>query len=218
MRGLFITLEGLDGCGKSTQVQMLAEALRRRGFDVVVTREPGGTPLGERMREVLLSDSSHRLTAEAELLLMAADRSQDVAQVIRPALEAGRIVVADRYTDSTVAFQGYGRGLDLAMVAEINRFATGGLTPDLTLLFDIDPLEAQRRLEGRRTGELGMSRFDNEELEFHHRVREGYLELATAEPTRVRVIDATQNLEATFRQGMLAVMELAAQRGFSGRG
>jgi dTMP kinase len=127
-------------------------------------------------------------------------------------------VVADRYTDSTVAFQGYGRGLDLAMVAEINRFATGGLTPDLTLLFDIDPLEAQRRLEGRRTGELGMSRFDNEELEFHHRVREGYLELATAEPTRVRVIDATQNLEATFRQGMLAVMELAAQRGFSGRG
>lgn len=214
MRGVFITLEGIDGCGKSTQFKMLAEALSNRGLEVVVTREPGGTVLGERMRAVLLSNESRNLAPAAELFLMAADRSQDVAEVIRPALESGVVVISDRYADSTVAFQGYGRGLDLDIIDDVNRLATGGLTPDITILFDLDPRQAQARLDARITGqtrfgfEPGMTRFDEEKLDFHLRVRDGYLKLASTEPERFRVLDAAQPIDRTHRQVLALVLDL----------
>ena len=214
MRGVFITLEGIDGCGKSTQFKMLAEALSNRGLEVVVTREPGGTVLGERMRAVLLSNESRNLAPAAELFLMAADRAQDVAEVIRPALEAGVVVISDRYADSTVAFQGYGRGLDLDIIDDVNRLATGGLTPDITILFDLDPRHAQARLDARITGETGfgfepgMTRFDEEKLDFHLRVRDGYLKLASTEPERFRVLDAAQPIDRTHRQVLALVLDL----------
>jgi len=214
MRGVFITLEGIDGCGKSTQFKMLAEALSNRGIEVVVTREPGGTVLGERMRAVLLSNESRNLAPAAELFLMAADRAQDVSEVIRPALEAGVVVISDRYADSTVAFQGYGRGLDLDIIDDVNRLATGGLTPDITILFDLDPRQAQARLDARITGETrfgfepGMTRFDEEKLDFHLRVRDGYLKLASTEPERFRVLDAAQPIDRTHRQVLELVLDL----------
>src|SRR5262245_177679 len=135
MRGFFITLEGIDGCGKSTQLDMLAAALEARGIPTITTRQPGGTPTGQAIRSLMI-DEHRRRTPMAELLLMIADRSQHVAEIIRPNLEAGRVVISDRYGDSSVAFQGYGRGLAIATVDELNQLATGGLTPDLTLLFD----------------------------------------------------------------------------------
>jgi len=214
MRGVFITLEGIDGCGKSTQFKMLAEALSNRGIEVVVTREPGGTVLGERMRAVLLSNESRNLAPAAELFLMAADRAQDVSEVIRPALEAGVVVISDRYADSTVAFQGYGRGLDLDIIDDVNRLATGGLAPDITILFDLDPRQAQARLDARITGETrfgfepGMTRFDEEKLDFHLRVRDGYLKLASTEPERFRVLDAAQPIDRTHRQVLELVLDL----------
>ena len=136
-RGFFITLEGIDGCGKSTQQEVLAEALRARGFAVVTTHQPGGTAIGQNIRNLMIQEHN-RLAPLAELLLLMADRAQHVAEFIRPNLEAGRIVISDRYTDSSAAFQGYGRGVNLDLVDELNRLATGGLTPDLTLLFDLD--------------------------------------------------------------------------------
>jgi dTMP kinase len=214
MRGSLITLEGIDGSGKSTQFQMLLRSLRQHGIDPLATREPGGTQVGLGMRAVLLANESRNLAPLAELLLMAADRAQHVAEVIRPALNAGRIVISDRYADSTVAFQGYGRGLDLASTTLANRLATGGLVPDLTILFDLDPEKAQARLDARATAEApggfepGMTRFDEETLEFHVRVREGYLSLAAAEPDRFRVLDATESVEVTHRQVLALVLAL----------
>jgi dTMP kinase len=200
MRGFFITLEGIDGCGKSTQISLLVEALKERGIDALATREPGGTRIGESIRS-LLSAYSTALTPETELLLIVAARAQHVKEVIRPALASGRMVVSDRYTDSSVAFQGYGRGLDLATIDEMNRFATGGLTPDLTILFDLDTSVARRRLDSRgrrdRPGpaDTELSYFDREEADFHDRVREGYLKLAAKDPARFRIVDASESIE-----------------------
>jgi dTMP kinase len=217
MPGLLLTLEGIDGSGKSTQFQMLLHALRQRGFDPLATREPGGTSLGLGMRAVLLANESKNLAPEAELLLMAADRAQHVAEVIRPAINSGRIVISDRYIDSTVAFQGYGRGLDLETTRLANRVATGGLVPDLTILFDLDPKKAQARLDARATAdspggfEPGMTRFDEENLDFHARVREGYLSIAAGEPDRFRLLDATQSVDDTHRQVLSLVLTLIEQ-------
>src|SRR6185369_10504653 len=149
MRGLFITLEGMDGCGKSTQLEMLARALSKRGLDLIITREPGGTAVGEGVRSLLVSDASVGISAATELFLIVGARAEHVREVIKPGVEAGKIVLSDRYTDSTVAFQGYGRGLDLAMIDKMNRFATGGFAPDLTILFDLDPEVARSRLDAR---------------------------------------------------------------------
>lgn len=190
MRGLFITFEGIDGCGKSTQRGMLAEQLEERGFEVVVTREPGGTAIGEDIRRILVSDVSVHIAPSTELLLYVAARAQHVAELIKPSLQAGRIVISDRYTDSTVAFQGYGRGLPLEMIDEMNRFATGGLTPDLTIVFDLDPAMARSRLGSRPVGGL-LGAFDEQHAEFHERMREGYLSIARREPHRIRVVDAS---------------------------
>ena len=190
MRGLFITFEGIDGCGKSTQIDLLAEELRRRALDVVVTREPGGTVIGEAVRDVLVSDASVNIAPKAELLFIVGARAQHVAELIKPALEAGQVVLSDRYTDSTVAFQGHGRGLDLEMIDRLNSFATGGLQPDVTIVFDIDPSVARARLRARPVGGL-LGAFDDEQADFHVRVRQAYLTLAEREPSRVRVIDAS---------------------------
>jgi dTMP kinase len=186
MSGLFVTFEGGEGSGKSTQLARLAARLAAQGFDPLVTREPGGTPVAEGIRALLL-DPALGPGAVAEALLMEAARAELVATVIRPALAAGRIVLCDRYADSTLAYQGAGRGLDLAMLAEWNRIATGGLTPDLTLLFDLDPTVGL----SRRVIAAGVpNRLDRESPAFHACVHAQYLALARAEPGRFVVLDA----------------------------
>ncbi len=216
MAGLFITLEGIDGCGKSTQIEMLADALSRRGVEPVVTREPGGTLMGERIRK-LLSEAGNSMSAETELLLIVAARAQHVRELIGPALEAGRVVISDRYTDSSVAFQGYGRGLDLATVHEMNRFATGGLTPDLTILFDLDPALARARLD-RRTRSAAPDEVDSdldylnrEEKAFHERVRNGYLRLRESDPSRIRLVDSSGPVEQMRESVLSLVLPLIEQ-------
>jgi len=187
MSGWFVTFEGGDGSGKSTQLARVATRLTALGVDPLVTREPGGTPLAERIRAVLL-DPANRPGPLAEAHLMVAARADLVAQVIAPAVAAGRMVLCDRHADSTIAYQGFGRGLDVEMLRSWNRGATSGLTPDLTLLYDLDPASA---LERRATAAEGSNRIDREPLEFHQRVRRGFLELARAEPERIVVIDAS---------------------------
>ena len=204
MPGFFITLEGMDGCGKSTQLEMLARALEGRGLDVLVTREPGGTALGEGVRELLVSDASVGISPATELLLIVGARAEHVARLIRPAIAAGRIIICDRYTDSTVAFQGYGRGIDLSLIDRMNRFATEGVTPDLTIIFDLEPELARTRLSARPVGGL-LGALDEEALEFHARVREGYEKLAAAEPSRIRVVDASGTPEQTHAKVMSIV-------------
>lgn len=205
MRGFFITLEGMDGCGKSTQMGMLAQALESEGFDIIVTREPGGTPVGEVVRGLLISDASVGIAATTELFLIVGSRAQHVVEVIKPGVAAGKIVISDRYTDSTVAFQGYGRGLDLSMIDEINELATGGFQPDLTILFDLDPEIARSRLNARPMGGW-MGAVDEEKLEFHARVREGYLNLAAIQSNRIRVIEASGSPEETHAKVMSLVL------------
>ena len=192
MPGLFVTFEGGEGTGKSTQIARLAERLRRRGIEPVITREPGGTPLAEGIRALLL-DPGRAPGPIAEAFLMEAARADLVAHVIRPALAAGRVVLCDRYDDSTLAYQGAGRGLDVGMLRDWNRAATGGLKPDLTLLFDLDPATGLERRAGA-TGEP--NRLDREPRDFHARVRAGYLELARAEPGRFVTLDASLAPEA----------------------
>jgi dTMP kinase len=190
--GAFISFEGVDGCGKTTQLRRLASRLAAR-CEVLTTREPGGTAAGARLRALLVEEGAPALAPDTELLLYAADRAQHVCEVLRPALAAGRVVLCDRYADATVAYQGHGRGLSLDLIAQLNRVATGGLAPDLTLLFDVDVGEAMRRLRLRSAAPAAEdpSRFDREARDFHQRVRDGYLEIAAAEPGRVRVVDAS---------------------------
>lgn len=211
MRGLFITFEGIDGCGKSTQMNLLADELRRRAHDVVVTREPGGTLIGEAVRDLLVSDASVNIAPEAELLLIVGARAQHTAGLIKPSLAAGRVVLSDRYTDSTVAFQGHGRGLDLAVVDRLNNFATGGLRPDLTIVFDLDPLVARARLRARPVGGL-LGAFDDEQGDFHARVRQAYVTLAEREPSRVRIVDASGAADDTHAAVMALVLPLLENR------
>ena len=185
-RGKFITLEGIDGAGKSTHLAGIAEFLRSRGKDVVVTREPGGTPLGEKLRQLLLSQPMH---IETEALLMFAARREHIAQVIGPALAAGRWVVSDRFTDATYAYQGGGRGMAKDKLACLEHWVQTGLTPDLTLVFDV-PVEIAARRLGLGQGD----RFESEGRGFFERVREEYLNRSVAEPTRVRIVDGSQPL------------------------
>lgn len=184
-KGLFVTLEGPDGSGKSTQRGLLAAKLRARGLEVVETREPGGSPLAEKIRDLLLDSKNHGLTGTAELLLFEAARAQHVHDTIAPALERGAVVLCDRYTDSTLAYQGAGRSISQGSVRELNDFATGGFEPDLTLLYD---LEVETGLARARAHKAGSDRMEEADLDFHRRVRDAYLAVAFAEPARVRVV------------------------------
>ena len=197
---MFITFEGPEGSGKTTQLRLLAEYLRARGYDVVTAREPGGTPIGDQIRACLHDTANTAMSPTAEMLLYSASRAQLVAEVIRPALGAGSVVLCDRYADSTMAYQGYGRGLDRNMLAVLTTIATGGLTPDLTLLLDLD---VDRGLARRRDEGEEMNRLDLEAVEFHSRVRTGYLALAAAEPERWVRVDAdapAAGVQAAIRQ------------------
>lgn len=206
MAAAFITFEGIDGSGKSTQLRLLASELRLRQREVVVTREPGGTPLGNRLRAALL-DVETDVDPLAELLLYAADRAQHVRTLIRPALASGHIVLSDRYADATIAYQGGGRGFPDALIAQVVEIATGGLRPDLTLVFDVRPEEGlARRARRSTTGGMVTDRLDAENLDFHARVREAYLQIAAREPGRVKVIDASGSIQAVQAR----VMELVA--------
>lgn len=193
-KGLFISFEGSEGCGKSTQIALLATRLRRSGREVVMLREPGGCPLGERIRELLKFDPAGAgMTAEAELLLFAASRAQLVREVIRPSLGRGAVVLCDRFHDSTTVYQGVARSIAPAEVAAVNAFAAGGTVPEVTILLDLDAAEGRRRAAARKGP---ADRMEQERDEFYAAVRRGYLDLAAAEPSRIAVIDASGDVEA----------------------
>ena len=187
---MFITFEGPDGSGKSTQLRMLASALREEGRDIVTTREPGGTEIGDQIRAVIMNMKNKAMDPRTELLLFNASRAQLVEELIRPSLAAGKIILCDRYADSTMAYQGYGHGLDKDELRRLLNFATGGLKPDLTLLFDIS---AEAGLKRRLSNHDEWNRMDDYALQFHERVRGGFLELAAADPERWVVIDADRD-------------------------
>ena len=195
----FITFEGIEGCGKSTQLQLLAELLKAQGQGVTTTREPGGCPIADQVRAILLDAAHQALVPTAELLLYAAARAQHVAEVIRPALREGRIVLCDRFTDATIAYQGYGRGLSQSLITELNRLATGGLRPDLTVLLDCPVEVGLSRALARINATEGAreERFEQESGLFHQRVREAYLVLAAQETDRFVIVDGSGSVEAT---------------------
>ncbi|MCG3163327.1 MAG: Thymidylate kinase [Acidobacteria bacterium] len=201
-RGKLITFEGIDGCGKSTQMRLLERYLAERGFTVVPTREPGGTVLGKKIRSALLDGGEGSVEPLAELLLYAADRAHHVRRVIMPALNEGKVVLSDRFYDATTVYQGYARGFDLTLVNQLNELATGGLKPDLTLLFDLDVETGLKRTlkRGAGTGAEAAQpdRLDQEPMTFHEQVRAAYLEIAAREPQRFRVIPAAGSVEETF--------------------
>lgn len=196
----FITFEGGDGTGKSTQIDLLQSHLRGRGQRCISTREPGGTSLGQLLRRVLLEVGPQAISSPTELFLYLADRAQHVHEVIAPAIANGQIVLCDRHTDSTLAYQGFGRGMDRGLLIKLNEVANGGLKPDLTLLFDCPVELALSRIAGRKSGGHGgdRDRFEAERLEFHERVRQGFLELARAEPERFHVVDASRPQSEVF--------------------
>jgi dTMP kinase len=210
--GKLITFEGIDGCGKSTQMRLLEQYLTERGVAVVSTREPGGTELGGKVRSALLDGAKGSVEPLAELLLYAADRAQHVRRVIMPALAEGKVVLCDRFYDATTVYQGYARGFDMKLVNQLNELATGGLKPDLTLLFDLDVETGLKRTRrrGDRTGEAasGPDRLDQEPVEFHERVRRAYLEIAALEPQRFRVIPSAGPVEETFNMVIKEVLGL----------
>ena len=201
--GSFITLEGADGCGKSTQAALIADALAAAGHEVVRLREPGGTAISEKIRALLLDPSNAEMTAECELLLYEASRAQLTREVIEPALARGAVVLCDRYYDSTYAYQAGGRGLDEALVRAANELGSCGRTPDLTLVFDLDPATAYARATAG-----GADRMEAEGLAFQERVREAYLRLAQEEPARVRVVDATGSKDAVLARAISALADV----------
>lgn len=204
---MFITLEGPEGSGKSSQIPALAEWLRDQGYDVYTTREPGGTLIGDQIRQVLHDLENTAMHPRTEILLFLAARAQHVEEVMRPKLEKNTIVVCDRYADSTLAYQGYGHGVDLGMLKKLLDFSTGGLYPDLTILLDLD---VEKGLDRRKHSGGEWNRLDAYTLAFHKRVREGYLTLAANEPQRWRIVDAAQskkNVQESLRQTILAELE-----------
>ncbi len=204
---MFITLEGPEGSGKSMQIRDLADFIRAQGHEVLTTREPGGTFIGDQIRQVIMSMENTMMHPNTEILLFCAARAQIVTEVIRPNLEKGVVVISDRYGDSTLAYQGYGHGLHLPTLLEILRFATGGLMPDLTLLLDVD---VEKGLKRRQTGGGEWNRLDAQLVEFHKRVRAGYLKMAAEDPARWQVIDAgndPQQVQKDLREKVRAKLE-----------
>jgi dTMP kinase len=210
--GTFITFEGIDGSGKSTHLRLLASFLKTKGCEALLTREPGGTPVGNRLRAALL-DIQEEVDPLTELLVFAADRAQHVRRVLLPAIAAGRVVISDRYADATAAYQGAGRGFSPELIAEIIGLATEGLKPDLTLLFDLSVAESGTRTRRRTNGKHAGDRLDGETAEFHTRVRDAYLRLAETEPDRVKVIETNRPLEETQEQLREIVVPFLISRG-----
>lgn len=192
-KGLFITFEGCDGCGKTTQLELLAKYLQGKGYDVIVTREPGAKGLGEKLREILLNYDGE-VSSNCESFLFLADRAQHIDTIVKPAIDAGKIVLCDRHIDSTAAYQGYGRGLDLEQINYLNNIATSGLKPDLTLLFDVDIETSMARIGKNK------DRMESAGIEFQEKVRRGYLELAKAEPERIRIFDSRKTIEQLHQE------------------
>ena len=197
-KGLFITFEGADGCGKTTQLNLLADFLKK-SRDVIITREPGAKGLGEKLREILLNYDGE-IAPKCESFLFLADRAQHIEQIVKPAINSGTIVLCDRHTDSTAAYQGYGRGLDLKEIHYLNNLATGGLKPDLTIVFDIDIDTSMTRVGVQK------DRMESAGIEFLNRVRNGYLEIAKLEPDRVKVIDASKSIDEVFNKLLKIVL------------
>jgi len=207
---MFISLEGIEGCGKTTQIRLLSDYLANRGLPYVVTREPGGTAIGEKIRSILLDPASKGMFPIAELLLYMADRAQHIHQLIKPSLAAGKILLCDRYFDATVVYQGFARGLDIRFILDLYRMLFQDLKPDLTLLLDLPAriglARAWQQLDsGSRCGTE--SRFEEEAISFHEKVRDGYLELARLEPERFRIIDASRAVDAVQSE-ILKVVDL----------
>lgn len=192
-KGLFITFEGADGCGKTTQRGLLADYLTQKGFDVLITREPGAKGLGEKLREILLNYDGE-VSSNCEAFLFLADRAQHIDTIVKPALESGKIVLCDRHTDSTLAYQGYGRGVNLEQIKMLNNLATSGLKPDLTFVFDVDVETSMARVGKNK------DRMESAGREFHEKVRMGYLEIAKQEPERIKVISSKDTIENIFEQ------------------
>ncbi len=213
MPGTFITFEGIDGSGKLTQLRLLGNFLRAHGCDALLTREPGGTTLGLRLRAALL-DAMEEVDPLTELLVFAADRAQHVRRMLRPALEAGRVVISDRYANATVAYQGAGRGFSPELISQIVQLATEGLKPDLTLLFDVSIEESTNRTTRRSTSKtLTRDRLDIEHADFHTRVRDAYLQIALAEPERVKLIDTSGPVERTQERVKAIIVPYLQSRG-----
>jgi dTMP kinase len=209
---MFITFEGPEGSGKSTQIQRLGAWFREAGRECVVTKEPGGTPISDRIRAILLDSAAAGMDPMTELLLYAASRRQHVVEVIRPALQRGIAVLCDRYTDATLAYQGYGRLLDLDRLQTLNQWATDGVKPDLTLLFDLDEATGLARAHARNADmDVDEGRFELEDLRFHRRVREGYLALAAAEPRRFAIVDANGSIDEVFARTLDTLRERVPQ-------
>ncbi len=200
-RGYFITFEGADGCGKTTQAELLEKWLSKKGYKTLMTLEPGATDLGKNLRQILLHYEKP-VSDEAEMFMYLADRAQHTQMVIKPALEDNKIVLCDRYTDSTVAYQGYGRGTDIEQINTLNEIATKGLKSDLTLLFDVESEVAQSRLGKTK------DRLESQGMEFHKKVREGYIDIARKNPSRVKIVNANATIEEVFSNVKEIVGEL----------
>ena len=190
-KGIFISFEGIEGTGKTTQARLLSERLVEKGYEVILTQEPGGTVIGNRIREILLLPEHKEMSYMTELLLYNAARAQHLSEKIAPAINEGKVVITDRFTDSTVAYQGYGRGIDISLVMSIDSIATGGIKPHLTILFDLDVEVGLKRNRGINK----VDRLELEDIEFHKKVREGYLKIAEAEPDRIKTVDTSLPLK-----------------------
>lgn len=193
-RGLFITVEGTDGSGKTTQIRLMEAYIRERGGEVILTREPGGTNISEKIRSIILDPENTEMSDVTEMLLYASARAQLVSEVIRPAVESGKTVICDRFVDSSYVYQGFGREIDLKVISDVNKVALNGMEPDITFFFDISPEVALKR----RIASTGADRIENEKMEFHMRVYEGYKKLASMYPQRIKSIDSGRGVEDIF--------------------
>jgi dTMP kinase len=199
MAGFFITFEGIDFCGKTTQAKRLASYLKKKGHDVVLIREPGGERISEKIRKILLSEKNKEMTHTTELLLYLASRAQLTERIILPSLKQKKTVICDRYSDSTLAYQGYGRGLNKNMIRNLNRVASSGLSPDLTILLDV-PIEISLKRKAKEKKNKGGDRLEKEKFEFHQRIRDGYLKIAQKNKKRIKIIDGRKDQEKTWQK------------------
>jgi dTMP kinase len=209
--GLFVTFEGIEGSGKTTQIAITGDYLDKQKIPFIITEEPGGTGLGTELRQILLDKTSLNITEKAELLLFAADRAQHIEEVILPAMNAGKVVLCDRFSDATIAYQGFGRGVDVDFIRTVNNFSSQSLKPDLTLLFDVPVTTGLERIKDRvsPTGKASLEdRFEREKAEFHRRIREGYLSLLRDEPDRIRLIDGSREVDEVAKEVCRLVAEL----------